>query len=267
MSVLVLSMLISAGLSGMIASHKERRPAFWLSIGLVTGPIAVAIILWLPSRVAGPLPPPFPKPRSIVDEINGLEEMRQRGIISDDEFQQGKVQVLAWPTSSPIPAALTPQRVWADGRRTWASYQPATRTALTDLARRHQLELRWRDDIPLELVATYPVQPGLSLAFSLGLDKGTIRCWGDGWDLGAADLYRPDKGLPRDLDYALDALIEGDGRIVTCTPMGAASPFWTALQVKQEDHWNTVRRQTGLPWPPLWRRTAIINTAARARSC
>lgn len=34
MTVLVLSMLISAGLSGMIASHKERRPAFWLSMGL-----------------------------------------------------------------------------------------------------------------------------------------------------------------------------------------------------------------------------------------
>ena len=95
MSVLVLSMLISAGLSGKIASQKERRPAFWLSMGLVTGPIAVAIILWLPSRVARPSPTSPVGPRSIGNEINGLEEMRQRGSISDDEFQPGKVQVLA----------------------------------------------------------------------------------------------------------------------------------------------------------------------------
>jgi hypothetical protein len=108
MSVLVLSLLISAGLSGMIASYKKRQSAFWLSMGLVAGPIAVGIILWLPSRIARTSPAPPSGPRSIVEEINSLEELRQRGVISDDEFQQGKVQVLAWPLASPIPAALTP---------------------------------------------------------------------------------------------------------------------------------------------------------------
>ncbi|MET0270098.1 MAG: SHOCT domain-containing protein, partial [Sphingomonas sp.] len=184
MNLLVLSLLASAGLCGMIASHKERRPLFWLGAGRVAGPLAVAILLLLPSRALGAAQLSLPRSRSIVEEINGLEEMRQRGLISDDEFRSGKAQLLAWPLSSEIPAALTPQRIWADGRRTWASYQPATRAALGDLARRYGLELCWRDDVPFEIAATYPVQPGLSFAFSLGLEKGSIHCWGDGWDLG-----------------------------------------------------------------------------------
>ena len=266
MNLLAIAMLISAGLCGMIASHKERRPAFWLGFGLVAGPIAVAIILWLPSsavRVASASPPRL---RSLVDEINGLEEMRQRGIINDDEFRQGKVQVLAWPVASPIPPALTPQRVWMDGRRTWTSYQPAARSAFSDLARRHGLDVRWRDDVPLEIVATYAVQPGLSLEFSLGLEKGTIHCWGEGWDLDAADLYRPGTGLPADLDQALDALIEGTGRIAIRTAINASSPFCVSLQVPHDGRWRTVRRRWSFPVPPLWRKTFITNMDARQRT-
>jgi hypothetical protein len=50
---------------------------------------------------------------------------------------------------------------------------------LTTLAYRCQLKLRWRDDVPLELVATYPAQAGLSLELSLGLDKGMVHCWAE----------------------------------------------------------------------------------------
>ena len=69
-----------------------------------------------------PAPTPPVPTRSIVAEVHALAEMRKRELIADDEFVQGKVQILAWPVSSPIQPALTPQRVWADGRRTWAGY-------------------------------------------------------------------------------------------------------------------------------------------------
>jgi hypothetical protein len=39
------------------------------------------------------------------------------------------------------------------------------------LARRHGLEMRWRDDVPFELVCTYPVQPGLSFELTVALDQ------------------------------------------------------------------------------------------------
>ena len=266
MNVLVIAMLLSAGVSGMVASHKGRRPGFWLGLGLVAGPIAVAVLLCLPSRSARVTSAPNIQPRSIVDEINGLEEMRQRGIISDDEFRQGKLQVLSWPISSPIPPALSAQQVWADGRRTWASYQSATRSALTDLAGRHNFALRWRDDVPLELAATYPVQPGLALEFSLGLEKSSVHCWGDGWALDPINLHRPETGLPSDLTDALDSLIGGSGRVVTRTAFGASSAFWVAVQVRTNGRWCTVQRRFRFPAIPIWRRCELTNTDNRSLS-
>ena len=268
MNMLALSMLISAGVGGVIASFKGRSPALWMSLGLCIGPIAVALILYVPNRKEGspskqPVPtPPIPA-RSIVNEIHGLLEMRERGIINDAEFGQGKEQILAWPLSSPIPPALTPQRVWADGRRTWASYQPATLASLEEFARRHALSPSWRSDVPLEVPCTFRVQPGLSFELSLALEKGTIHCWGEGWDLDPIDLRRPEQGLPPELEAALDALVCGKGRIVMRQALRATSPFWVALQTKTDGRWHTVRRRWGIPVPPMWRRTVIANTDVR----
>ncbi|MDD1453223.1 SHOCT domain-containing protein [Sphingomonas sp. H160509] len=265
MNLLIVSMLISAGVGGVIASFKGRSPALWMSLGLCTGPIAVALVLCLSNRKEGKpskrpaLTPPVPK-RSIVDEIHGLAEMRERGLINDDEFLQGKVQILAWPVSSPIPPALTPQRVWADGRRTWASYQSATRASLEQFARRHALDPSWRSDVPLEVPCTFLVQPGLSFELSLALEKGTIHCWGAGWDLDPIDLHRPEQGLPPELEAALDALVCGAGRVVIRQTLGATAPFWVTLQTKTDGRWHTVRRRCGIPASPIWRRTIVTNT-------
>jgi hypothetical protein len=169
----------------------------------------------------------------------------------DDAFKPVD-KVLAWPLSSPIPAALTPQRVWADKRRTWESYQAPTRAAISALARRHGLELRWPDDIPLEVVATFPAQAGLSVEFSIGLEKGSIECWGPGWDLGSVVLHRPEAGLPTALDQALDALIDGGGRLLVRTALGASSPFCVCLQVRHDGRWKTVLRRCSIPVPPVW---------------
>lgn len=147
----------------------------------------------------------------------------------------------------------------ADGRRTWASHQPATRAAFADLARRHRLRFRWRDDVSFEVVATYPVQPGLSLAFTLALEKATIHCWGEGWNIDGIWIGEPDAGLPGGLAQALDALIDGTGRIVTRTVRGASSPFHVALQMNVEGRWRTVLHRMWPPWPPLWRRDVIVN--------
>lgn len=260
MTMIAIYMLSGTVLAAAIAAVRDRSVIFWAVCGIIGGPIAVAIIMWLPSR-RPPTVPVYPPHavRSLADEIEALDNQRQRGMISDAEFVQGKVQILAWPVTSPIPPALSPQRVIADGRRTWASYQPATRAAFADLARRHHLVVRWRDDVPFEVVATYHVQAGLSLEFTLALEKGTIHCWGDGWELEGADVGRPDKGIPDDLDLALNALIEGTGRILIRTAHGAPKPFWTALQVFRDGRWRTIRRRAGLPWPPVWRQRLIVN--------
>lgn len=259
MRVMFYSALLSACISGTIAEYRKRSPYVWAGLGLIAGPIAVAIILYFPSRRPDKAPVAPAPVRSLVDEIDALDDMLRRGMITEDEFTQGKAQLLAWPLSSPVPPALSPQRVWADGRRTWASYQPATQAVFADLGRRHGLEVRWRDDVPFEVVCTYPVQPRLSLEFTLALEKGTIHCWGEGWELEGADIGRPDKGMPGDLDQGLDALIEGSGRVLIRTAHGAGAPFWVALQVFRDDRWRSIRRRAGLPWPPVWRRRLLVN--------
>jgi hypothetical protein len=262
MNVLLLSLLVSAIVSGAIATARERSCLLWTILGAIIGPIAVAVLLCLPARkvhaelASAATSAPV---RSLANEIWELEELRQRGLVTDDEFAQGKAQILAWPVTSPIPSALTPTRVRADGRRTWASYQPATRAAMIDLAGRHALHPVWRDDVPFELACTYPVQPGLSFAITLALAQGTVHCWGEGWTLDAVELRRPDIGLPDELQNGLEALLGGAGRLVLRTSYGTTTPFRTSLQVRRSAGWRTVLHQGALPWPPIWRRIVIRN--------
>ena len=151
----------------------------------------------------------------------------------------------------------------AGGRRTWASYQPAARAAFIDLAQKHHLEMYFRDDVPFEVVCTYPSQAGLSFAITLALDQGAIHCWGAGWSFDSLAVDHPGIGLPPNVRLGLNALINGSGRLLLRTAYGATSPFWISLQVQQNSRWRTVRRQAGLPFPPLWRRTLIRNQDSR----
>jgi hypothetical protein len=265
MNMITIYMLSGTVLSALIAAARDRSVILWAVLGIIAGPIAVAIVMWLPSRRPVPVSPYPPNAvRSLADEIEALDNLRQRGMISEAEYEQGKAQILAWPVSSPIPLALSPQRVIADGRRTWASYQQATRTAFSDLARRHRLQLRWLDDVPYEVAATYPVQPGLSLEFTLALEKGMIHLWGDGWNLDGVEIGPPEAGLPHGLDAVLDALIDGTGRVVIRTSRGSSTPFSVSLQMTSEGRWRTVSRRGSLPWPPLWRRRIMMNNVVEA---
>ena len=261
MDMIAVYMLSGTVLSALIAAARDRSVVLWALLGIVAGPIAVAAVMWLPSRRPVPASPYPPHAvRSLADEIEALDDQRQRGMITDDEFAQGKAQILAWPVTSLVPFALSAGRVIADGRRTWANYQPATRAAFADLARRHRLDLRWRDDLPFEVAATYPVQSGLSLEFTLGLLQGTLHCSGEGWILGEVEIGRPDLGLPRGIDRGLAALIEGTGRVVTRTALGARAPFQVSLQMHENGFWQVVHRRGWVPWPPVWRRRVIANT-------
>jgi hypothetical protein len=258
MNGLILSMFVSTILSGVIATVRDRSVLLWTLLGVLTGPIAVGLLLCMPSRKA--VLPPI-SIRSLASEIRELEELRERGLLSDDEFAQGKARVLASPLKSEIPPALPPNRALSDSGWTWASYQPATRAAFIDLAQRHRLDLQWRDDVPFEVVSTFPVQPRLSFAITLALEKGSIHCWGDGWTFDGTAPGNPEIGLPADLAEGLGALLEGSGRLVVRTAYRDKSPFWTSLQVPRNGRWRTVRYQAGIPILPVWRRIVIRNDA------
>ncbi|WP_129586149.1 SHOCT domain-containing protein [Sphingomonas montana] len=258
MNGLILSMFVSTILSGVIATVRDRSVILWTVLGMLTGPIAVAFLLCVPSRKAVITSTPT---RSLASEIRELQELRERGLISDEQFEQGKARVLAWPVGSASQPALGSTRALADSGWTWASYHPAARAAFIDLAQRYRLELEWPDDVPFEAVCTFPVQPRLSFAITLALEKGSIHCWGDGWALDGSGPGNPDIGLPADLAEGLEALISGSGRLLVRTAFRDTSPFWTSLQVQRNGRWRTVRYQAGLPILPLWRRIIVKNEA------
>ena len=112
-------------------------------------------------------------------------------------------------------------------------------------------------------VGIYPVQPGLSRTFTLALETGAIHCWGEGWNFDNVEVGRPDRGIPSGLDHALDALIEGAGRIVTGTAYGGPSPFWISLQVQHDGRWQAIQHRALLAWPPFWQRSDVMTHEAQ----
>lgn len=54
--------------------------------------LAGAFISWIPQRAAEPQPPPAPP--TPLDEIAKLADLRDRGAITEDEFQRKKLDLL-----------------------------------------------------------------------------------------------------------------------------------------------------------------------------
>ncbi|WP_076073054.1 SHOCT domain-containing protein [Sphingomonas montana] len=312
MNDLFLSMFVSAILSGTIATMKDRSVILWTILSVVGGPIALAVIICLPSRkvatVATPvqsladeiggiadlrdrgvisdaefalgkaqiLAQPVPAParaaaqprmpnraaapvRSIVDEIHGIEEQQERGLISNAGAAQRRAEILARPVPSAIPSATPPTPTGNHKRATWDTYQPAVRAGFASFATQHGMEILWREEPGLEIACVYPIQPRLSFAINLGLEKGTIHVWGEGWVLDNRDLPSNEVGLPSDLHAGLNALVEGNGRLVIRTAFHRTEPFWVSLQIYRGGRWRTAEYQGGIPFPPIWRSVRISN--------
>lgn len=121
MNGLILSMFVSTVLSGVIATVRDRSVILWTILGVLIGPIAVGLLLCIPSRKA--VLPPI-SIRSLASEIRELEELWERGLLSDDGFAQGKARVLASPLKSEIPPALPPNRALSDSVGEWPKQNP-----------------------------------------------------------------------------------------------------------------------------------------------
>lgn len=82
MNMIAVYMLSGTMLSALIAAARDRSVILWAAFGILAGPIAVAIVMWLPSRRPAPVSPYPPHAmRSLADEIEALDDQRQRGMI------------------------------------------------------------------------------------------------------------------------------------------------------------------------------------------
>lgn len=113
MNGLFFSMFVSTILSGVVATMKDRSVILWTILGVVGGPIALAVIVCMPSRKSAAVTPPV---RSLYDEINDMADLRDRDVISDAEFALGKAQILAQPVASPAGIPRMPDRAAAQVR-------------------------------------------------------------------------------------------------------------------------------------------------------
>jgi len=103
--------LIGGVTCAFIAPARQRRPAAWFVIGFLLPLVGLILILVLPPgeslNVAGiDLVPPPPSPdlqakaaaiarEASLDALSKLAEMRERGLITDAEFEGKKRELLA----------------------------------------------------------------------------------------------------------------------------------------------------------------------------
>lgn len=125
-----------------------------------------------------------------------------------------------------------------------------------EFAKRHDLRFESDLEVPMELCWTFPVQPGLSMPITLGLQNLDELNFGVGefWSY----FFPFDDVAPR-FEGFIDAWIEGDARVA----MTGRSSGW--LQVRDGVSWKTVYSAN----PSFFRRRPkvfLINEGARPRS-
>jgi hypothetical protein len=84
---LLIAWAICGVLSAIIASGKGREPAGWFFVGALLGPLGVVIAL-----VIGE--PSFTNRVSNADDLTKLADLRDRGALTESEFQTEKRKLL-----------------------------------------------------------------------------------------------------------------------------------------------------------------------------
>lgn len=94
------------GICAAIASGKKRSPVGWFFIGFLFPLIGLILILVLPNGESMPMIPydmmdpeqpviDVPAHRSPLEAIEKLAELRDRGLLSEKEFEVKKAELLA----------------------------------------------------------------------------------------------------------------------------------------------------------------------------
>jgi hypothetical protein len=125
-----------------------------------------------------------------------------------------------------------------------------------EFAKRHGLRFEPDAEAPIEVCWTFPVQPGLSIPITLGLQNLDELNFGVGefWS-----YFFPFDDVAARFEELIDAWTEGDARVA----MTGRSSGW--LQIRDGASWKTVYSAN----PSLFRRRPkafLINEDARPRS-
>lgn len=131
------------------------------------------------------------------------------------------------------------------------------RALFEDVAFRHELAIEWDESAPVELACFYRKQAGLDFQLWLSLQGDEFVCGGDQWSAHIFPADAEDKWLL--ITKIVDGLITGDARAVLYHPIGWRRPYWTSLQLRQDDDWKGVSTGIGCAFPPIARRTIIRN--------
>lgn len=107
-------------------------------------------------------------------------------------------------------------------------------------AEKHRLIYDVEPDAPIEVLWTFPVQDGLSIPVTLGLQNGDELNFGV-WDFWS--YFFPFDRVAADFETYLDAWVEGNARIAIT---GRSSRL---LQVREGDGWKTVYGAGGCLFP------------------
>ena len=96
---LIFVLLVAAGLGlipAFIAKEKGYSFGLWWLYGWMLFIVAIIHVILIPDKNAPSAPPPRPKTPSIgaADEIRRYKELLDEGVITQEEFEQKKTQLL-----------------------------------------------------------------------------------------------------------------------------------------------------------------------------
>ena len=99
----IINTLLAVIICPIVAAGKKRSAVGWLFGGLLLGLLGIIIVLCLPkkmpqevivTRVRGEEPEDVRQPKDPVEEVKKLKELLDSGLISQDEFDAKKKQIL-----------------------------------------------------------------------------------------------------------------------------------------------------------------------------
>lgn len=137
--------LIGGIVCAFVAVAKSRNPLGWFAIGALLPLVGFILLLVLPAEQppgSAPSPQPPVDPSSDLDELAKLADLRDRNVLTADEFEGRKRKILEREHGAPA------------SRKTAPAPTPALNAAFVDdaqaktllvAAQEHQFSKRWED--------------------------------------------------------------------------------------------------------------------------
>jgi Short C-terminal domain len=115
MAIYFVAAILGGIVCAFLATSQNRNPFGWFVIGFLLPLVGVILLFVLPDPASAGLAAPAAQPSTYVDDLKKLADLRDRGVLSAEEFDEKKRLILQQSERAPaakertvVPTAETP---------------------------------------------------------------------------------------------------------------------------------------------------------------